>query len=193
MPSTVTKSLLAALLFAVVGSRAGASPSNHPPRFLQEPVLGLRLEVPGLKLDPLSEDVRALCGQVADDETWTGRVWIVAQAKDGATTYYVLAGYFKRRHPEPGQSLYDTDSQGGFYTLTGTKCGGDPAREVFDVRDFKATPQPVLQQLAHDLAARLVQAFGGPDQLRVEIKNQRIDFDQLSPELQEAFAPYFSQ
>jgi hypothetical protein len=27
--------------------------------------------------------------------------------------------------------------------------------------------------------------------LRAEIKNQRIDFDQLSPELQEAFKPFF--
>jgi hypothetical protein len=193
MPSIVTKGLLAALLSAVIGSQAGAAPRNHPPRFLQEPVLGLRLEVSGLRLDPLPEDVRAMCGQVADDETWSGRVWIVAQVKDAATAYYILAGYFKRKHPEPGQSLYDTESQGGFYTITGTKCGGDPAREVFDVRDFKATPQPVLRQLALDLAARLAKAFGGREQLRAEIKNQRIDFEQLSPELQEAFAPYFNR
>jgi hypothetical protein len=193
MPSTVTKNLLATLLFAVLCGRAGASPSNHPPRYLQEPVLGLRLEIAGLKLDPLPEDVRAMCEQVADDETWTGRVWIVAEAKDAATTYYLLAGYFKRRHPEPGQSLYDTDSQGGLYTITGTKCGGDPAREVFDVRDFNATPQPILQQLARDLAARLVRAEGSPDKLRAEIKSQRIDFNQLSPELQEAFKPYFGR
>jgi len=193
MPSTVTKSLLAASLFALIGSFADASPTNHPPRFLQEPVLGLRMELAGLKLDPLPEDVRAMCEQVADDETWTGRVWIVAETKDAATTYYILAGYFKRRHPEPGQGLYDTDSQGGFYTITGTKCGGDPAREVFDVRDFKETPQPVLRQLARDLAARLVRALGGEDRLRAEIKNQHIDFDQLSPELQEAFAPYFGK
>jgi hypothetical protein len=155
--------------------------------------LGLRLEIAGLKLDPLPEDVRAMCEQVADDDTWTGRVWIVAEAKDATTTYYILAGYFKRRHPEPGESLYDTDSQGGFYTIAGTKCGGDPAREVFDVRDFNATPQPILQQLANDLAARLVRAEGSPDTLRAEIKNQRIDFNQLSPELQEAFKPYFGR
>jgi hypothetical protein len=191
MPSTAIKNLLAALLLAMTGSYANASPSNHPPRFLQEPVLGLRLEVAGLKLDPLPEDVRAMCGQVADDETWTGRVWIVAEGKDATTTYYVLAGFFKRRHPEPGQSMYDTDSQGGFYTIRGSKCGGDPAREVFDVRDFNETPQPVLQQVAHDLATRLVRAVGGADRLRAELRNQRIDFDQLSPELQEAFRPYF--
>jgi hypothetical protein len=191
MPSTVTRKLLAALLFAVFGNSAHAAPSKHPPRFLQEPVLGLRLEVAGLKLDPFPEDVRAMCGQVADDETWTGRVWILAEAKDAAATYYILAGYFKRRHPGPGESLYDTDSQGGVYTIKGSKCGGDPAREVFDVRDFNETPQPVLQQLASDLAARLVKAFGSADQLRAELKGQRVDFNQLSPELQVAFKPYF--
>jgi len=191
MSSTVTKKLLAALLFAAVVNGADAAPSKHPPRFLQEPVLGLRLEVAGLKLDPLPEDVRAMCGQVADDETWTGRVWIVAQAKDAAATYYVLAGYFKRRHPGPGESLYDTDSQGGVYTIKGSKCGGDPAREVFDVRDFDEIPQAVLQQLANDLATRLIKAYGSPDRLRAELKGQRVDFNQLSPELQVAFKPYF--
>lgn len=193
MPSTVTKKLLAALLFTLMGNGVDAAPSKHPPRFLQEPVLGLRLEVAGLKLDPLPEDVRAMCGQVADDETWTGRVWIVAEAKDAAATYYVLAGYFKRRHPGPGETLYDTDSQGGVYTIKGTKCGGDPAREVFDVRDFNEIPQALLQQLANDLAARLVKAFGSADRLRAELKAQRIDFNQLSPELQMAFKPYFGQ
>jgi hypothetical protein len=191
MLSTVTKKLLAALLFAVFGNSANAAPTNHPPRFLQEPVLGLRLEVAGLKLDPLPEDVRAMCGQVADDDIWTGRVWIVAEARDAAATYYVLAGYFKRRHAGPGESLYDTDSQGGVYTIKGTKCGGDPAREVFDVRDFNETPQPFLQQLANDLAIRLVKALGGADRLRAELNRQRIDFNQLSPELQVAFKPYF--
>ncbi|WP_230028126.1 hypothetical protein [Massilia sp. Bi118] len=193
MLSTVTKKLLAVLLFAVIGNSADAAPSNRPPRFLQEPVLGLRLELTGLKLDPLPENVRAMCGQVADDDTWTGRVWIVAEAKDAAATYYVLAGYFKRRNPGPGESLYDTDSQGGVYTIKGSKCGGDPAREVFDTRDFNETPQPVLQQLANDLAIRLIKAMGGADRLRAELKGQRIDFNQLSPELQVAFKPYFGQ
>jgi hypothetical protein len=54
-------------------------------------------------------------------------------------------------------------------------------------------PDPILRELAHDLATRTVRAFGGPDQLRAEIKNQRIDFNSLPQELQEAFAPYFSK
>ena len=67
----------------------------------------------------------------------------------------------------------------------------DPADESLLARDVNQTPLPILQKLARDLAARLVQAVGGPDQLRAEIKNQRIDFDRLSAELQDAFKPYF--
>jgi hypothetical protein len=77
--------------------------------------------------------------------------------------------------------------------VTGNKCEGDPADESFEARDFNDTPQPIFQKLARDLAARLVRAVGGPDRLRMEIKNQRIDFDQLSPDLQEAFRPYFGK
>lgn len=68
----------------------------------------------------------------------------------------------------------------------------DPADESFETRDPNQIPLPILRQLAQDLAARLVRAVGGKDKLRAEIKNQRIDFDRLSPELQEAFKPYFS-
>lgn len=191
MPYTAIKLLLAASLFTLSGRQAEATSGKSPPRYLQEPVLGLRMEMAGLKLDPLPEDIRALCDQISDDERWTGRAWIVASAKDAATTYYVLAAQFRRRHAEPGQGIYDLDSQGGFYTITGNQCGGDPAREVFDVRDPNQTPVTILQQLARDLAARLVRALGSPERLRRELWNQRIDFNALSPELQEAFKPYF--
>jgi hypothetical protein len=50
----------------------------------------------------------------------------------------------------------------------------------------------MLKALAFDFAARTVKAFGGADRLRAEIKAQRIDFNSLSPELQEAFRPYFA-
>jgi hypothetical protein len=78
-------------------------------------------------------------------------------------------------------------------SVTDNKCEGDPADESFDARDFNDIPQPIFQKRARDLAARLVRAVGGPDRLRAEIKNQRIDFDQLSPELQEGFAPHFGK
>jgi len=159
---------------------------------LQEPVLGLRLRA-DVKLDPLPEDVLVMCEQTIADKTWTGRQWIFGEAKDASVVYYLANGYFKRLHPDPGEHLYYQPDQGGLYEVKGVECRGDPAREVFDVRDFKQIPQAVLQQLARDLAARLVRALGGEDRLRAEIKNQRIDFDQLSPELQEAFAPYFGK
>ncbi|TFW34420.1 hypothetical protein [Massilia horti] len=189
MPFTVTKHLIIAAL--LVACNSAVSANDKPPRFLQEPVLGLRLKSAGVKLELLPEDVRKICVQIADSENWTARKWIFARAADAASTYYVVSGYSKRRHPEPGEPLYEPDERGGMLFVTGNKCEGDPAREVFKARDFNDTPQAILQQLAQDLAKRLSRAFGGPDRLRTEIKNQRIDFDQLSPELQEAFKPYF--
>lgn len=165
---------------------------DAPPRILQEPVLGLRLEAANVKLDSLPEDVRALCLQTADNERRKGRLWVFARAVDAAATFYVVAGYFQRLHPGPGEPQYEMEDRGGVLTIAGNKCSADgPARDVFEAQDFNETPQPVLQQLANDLAARLARAFGGPDRLRAELRNQRIDRDRLSPELQEAFKPYF--
>ncbi|MBW8898298.1 MAG: hypothetical protein JF619_09345 [Massilia sp.] len=86
---------------------------------------------------------------------------------------------------------------GAVYAVTAHKCGGDDdAEETFEVHDPDAdndgnVPIPMLKALAVDFAARTVKAFGGADRLRTEIKAQRIDFNRLSPELQEAFKPYF--
>ncbi|RLM48546.1 hypothetical protein DVK02_19240, partial [Halobellus sp. Atlit-31R] len=52
------------------------------------------------------------------------------------------------------------------------------------------TPQPILRKLAVDLAAQLTRALGGSERLRAELRNQQIDFDEMSPELQEAFKAY---
>lgn len=197
MPCTVIRRLATAALLAISAS-ASAAESNLPPQFLPVPALGLRVEVAGLKLDPFPEDLRATCGQIADDESYTGRMWIFGKAKDAAATYYVLNGYFKRRNPEPDQRRYEVPDNGSVFTVQGGKCGGDDARETFEVRDPNAenngnVPIPVLRELARDLAAQTVRVFGGPDRLRAEIRKQRIDFNQLSPELQEAFAPYFGK
>lgn len=195
MPCTVISRLVAAGLFAF-SAAASAADSNRPPRFLPVPAIGLRVELAGLKLAPLPDDLRATCGQLADDERYTSRMWIFGKAKDAASTYYILSGYFKRRRPEPGRRLYEVPDTGSVFTVHGSTCGGDDARETFDVRDPNAentgnVPIPILRELARDLAVQTVRAFGGPERLRAEIKNQRIDFDQLSPELQEAFRPYF--
>jgi hypothetical protein len=197
MPCTVISRLAAAALFAI-SATASATGSNQPPRFLTVPVLGLRVEVAGLKLDPFPEDLRAICGQIADDDLYSGRMWIFGRAKDSASTYYVLAGYFKRRTPDPDRRLYEVSERGSVFTIRGGKCGGDDAGETFDVRDLNAdnngnVPIPILRELARDLAAQTVRAFGGHDRVGAEIRKQRIDFNQLSPELQEAFAPYFGK
>ncbi len=128
---------------------------------------------------------------MADSENWTTRQWIFGVAKYSTDTYYLVNGYSKRRNPTPGQSLYLQHADGGVYKVSGTECNGDPARETFVVRDPKQIPREVLQELARDLVIRLVRAAGGAKRLRAEIKNQRIDFQQLSPEMQEAFKPYF--
>ncbi|NHZ98884.1 hypothetical protein [Massilia sp. CCM 8734] len=192
MSSTVIKRLCAAVVFAALSAVAGAAESRHAPTFVADPMLGLRLPVARLKLDPVPDEIRALCEQMADNETWTGRQWIFGVAKSPTATYYLANGYFKRRHPQRGQGRYFQPDEGGVYQVADGKCSGDPARETFAVRDPKQIPHEVLQQLAADLVARLVQAAGGGDRLRADIKKRKIDFDQLSPEMQEAFKPYFA-
>lgn len=191
MLSTAIKGRCVAGLFALLCATAGAQESNRPPQFLRDPILGLRLPTAGAKLEPLPEDVRALCEQIADTETWATRQWIYGVAKHSTTTYYLVNGYSQRRNPKPGQRLYFQHIDGGVYKLSGTECNGDPAGEAFAVRDPKQIPREVQQELAQDLVTRLVRAAGSAQRLRAEIKRQRIDFHRLSPEMQEAFKTYF--
>lgn len=195
MPSIAISRIAAATLFAI-SATAAAAVSDKPPRFLTVPVLGLRLPLDGIRAEPLPGDLRAKCWQIENDVA-TSRVWIFGRASDAASTYYVLTGYSKRLHPEPGQKVYEYWERGAVYTVTGDKCGGDDAEETFEVHDPNAdndgnVPIPMLKALALDFAARTVKAFGGADRLRAEIKAQRIDFNKLSPELQAAFKPYFA-
>jgi len=154
------------------------------------------LPIERVNLEPFPEELRATCGQIQDNEVHTVRVWIFGKAKDAASTYYILTGYFKRRNPEPDQRLYEFWENGSVFTVGRGKCGGDDAQETFEVHDPNAelhdnVSDAILRDLARDLAAQTVRAFGGPDRLRAEIKNQRIDFNALPRELQDAFAPYF--
>lgn len=194
MPSIAISRTVAAVLFAV-STVAAAMGSDKPPRVLTVPVLGLRLPLDQIKLEALPDELRAKCGQI-EDEYRTSRVWIFGRAKDAAKTYYVLSGYTTRLHPERGQRLYEYWDDGVVFTVQGDKCGGDGAEETFETHDPNAdndgnVPDRILRDLARDLAARTVRAFGGPDRLRTEIKNQRIDFNRLPSDLQEAFRPYF--
>jgi hypothetical protein len=187
MLSTVSKRLAFAALFALCTI---ALAGNKPPRYLNEPLLGLRLDA-GAKLDLVPEALRVLCKRVPEDDTSIARFWIFAQASDAGISYYVVSGYSEVRNPETGATSFDPIVRGGLYIVTGNKCDSDPADEYFE-GPTDEVPLPILQQLSRDLAARLVRAVGGADKLRTEIKNQRIDFDALSPELQVAFKPYFS-
>ncbi|WP_426174233.1 hypothetical protein [Massilia sp. TWR1-2-2] len=189
MLSSVTRILATALL--AISTAASATGSNKPPQFLTVPVLGLRVPLDRINLDQFPDDLRAACSQLYDEERFTAHMWVFGKVKDAASSYYILAGYYKWRNPAPGQRLYDLSEYGTVFTMRGGKCGGDEAGEVFDVRDLNETPLPVLQQLARDLASQSVRAFGSPDKLRAAIITQRIDFNALSPELQEAFKPYF--
>lgn len=194
MPSTVISRIAAAALFAIA-TVASATGSDKLPRFLTVPVLGLRLPLERINVEMFPDEIRVKCSQL-EDEYRTSRLWIFGRAKDAAKTYYVLTGYTKRLKPEPDQRLYEYWSDGVVFTVQGDKCGGDGAEETFEVHDPDAdndgnVPIPMLKALAFDMAARTVKAFGGADRLRAEIKAQRIDFNRLSPELQEAFKPYF--
>ncbi|HZX28300.1 MAG TPA: hypothetical protein VFF16_14610 [Telluria sp.] len=197
MPSTAIKGSAAAALL-VASATAFASATSQPPRYLTVPVLGLRVPLVGLKLEPFPDDLRATCSQIADDESYTGHVWIFGKARDAGSTYFILTGYFKRRTPDPERRPFETWENGSVFTIRNGKCGGDDAGDTFDVRDANAdnddnVPLPILRELARDLAVQTVRACGGADRLREEIKSQRIDFNHLPPELQEAFAPYFSR
>lgn len=188
---TASRKFFVTVVLATVGGIAGAADLAHAPAYLIEPVLGLRVPLPNAKLDPLPGQVRATCIQMADNDTWTGRQWIFGAVNGDETTYYLVSGYFERLHPEPGEPRFHLPEQGGVYVIKDKDCGGDPAREVFDVRDFKAVPQAVLEQLAQDLKSRLLRAFGSDARLRAEIKKQRITRNRLTPELSKAFDAYF--
>lgn len=195
MPSTAIKRIATTALFAI-STAASASGSDKPPHFLTVPVLGLRVPLEQINVEPLPEHIREKCPQLYDEQRYTAHMWIFGRAKDAASSYYVLAGYYKRSNPGPGRQQYEFAEQGTVFTVTGDKCGGDGAEETFGSHDPNAdndgnVPDRVLKVLAVDLAARTVKAFGDPDKLRAQLKAQRVDVKALPPELQEAFKPYF--
>lgn len=193
MLSTATKHLLAASLIALTSAVSAAQPSMTPPRYLQDPVFGLHLPVSSSNLETLSEQVRTICEQIADNPTWTGRQWVFGVTQEGPTTYYLVGGFFERRNASPGQQAYFQPEQGGIYEVNGQRCDGDPAREVFEVRDIDRIPQAVLQRLAVDFASRLSMAVGGEERLRDLLVKHRVNARTLSPELREAFGPHLKK
>ncbi|WLI87677.1 hypothetical protein Q4S45_13095 [Massilia sp. R2A-15] len=164
------------------------------PRVLQEPVFGLRFEIAKAKLDELPDEVLKLCAGLSNAQEQM-RLWKYAVAHDAARTYYVVGGYYIRPDSKQiGSPRYVLDTLGAVFYIQGRECTlTGPARETFDARFFEETPQPVLQQLAADLAQRLARAFGGPDQLATQFRHQHIDSATLSPELRKAFQRYFKE
>jgi len=191
MSSIATKLLLTIVLFVLTGVVNAGGQNSGSPRYITDPVLGLRLPLKSADLDTLPSQVEKLCEE--ENSTWTGHQWLFGMTQEGTTTYYLVGGYFTRRHVARGQERYFLPVQGGIYEVTGLQCVDDPAREVFDVRDLDRIPQVVLQRLAKDLASRLVRAFGSQDRLRDELAKQHADGGKLPPELREAFAPYLKR
>jgi len=163
------------------------------PRILREPVLGLRYERTRVKFDPMPGPVLSHCGEVLADEL-SKDVWYVhGQARDASgRTFYVAGGYQEMLDGRPTYRQFLTEELGTvFYTDAQTCQYIDAARNVFGAPDFKKvlTP-PILRQLAVDVVRRLERAFGGPDQLKLELRNQRVDLDALPPDLREAMRAY---
>lgn len=170
-----------------------AAAQQSPPHILRDPVIGLKYDTDSVKFDPLPADVLAKCTTMADDQNVHSKMWIYALTHDDGRTYYVVAGYSVYTHPHPLEhSRYVILDLGTVFAIEGDECVifGE-ARETFDARYFEETPQRVLLALANDLASRLASGFGGPDRLSTELRRQRIPLASLSPELNEAFAPYF--
>lgn len=193
MHSIVLKRLITAVL--LVFSSAGVLAADPGPRILSEPVLGLRYEAARVKFEPLPAQALANCESMQDNEHVRSVWFIFAQATDSSgRTYYVTGGYDIRKDA-PNHLKYETGDFGAvFFTDRGTCTYIDMARQVFDDRLFdEELPEAVLKSLAADVARRLVKAFGGPDKLRAEFRNQHVDKDALPPELLAALKPYLSK
>jgi hypothetical protein len=190
---TAVKRVLA--VGALASNCSGAPANDQPPSVLREPLLGLTYEIAKVKFEPLPPTVLALCPTLADDENVRARLWIHAFARNALRSYYVVGGYGIHSDPEPPAfPRYVPYDLGTTFFLEGDQCTvlGEP-KEVFDAGESKATSRVILRQLAADAAARLARAFGGPDRLRTEVRNQHVAPARLSPELGKAFKPYLGQ
>lgn len=187
MSSTAVRRAILAASLSLACCMALAN--DVPPRILQEPVFGLRFEIAKARLDEIGDDVLALCPDLSNEHEKM-RLWKYAVAHDAARTYYVVGGYYIR----PESPRYVLDTLGAVFYIEGTQCTlTGPARETFDARYFEETPEPILQQLASDLALRLERAFGGSDQLVKQFQHQHIESATLSPELRESFKRYLKE
>jgi hypothetical protein len=163
------------------------------PRILREPVLGLHYERARVKFDPLPAEVVAHCADLAGDEMFKPTWYVYGHTRDASgRSFYVAGGYNEMLDGRPKHRKFATEEPGFMFYTNGRTCQGmDPPRDVFDEPESsKALTPPILKQLAEDVVRRLERAFGGPEQLKLELRNQRVNLDALPPELRDAMKTY---
>jgi len=163
------------------------------PQVLSEPVLGLRYDLAKNRFDTLPKSDLVNCETFQDTENRSATWYVYGKVKEpSGRTYYVSGGYDIVHNATRSEDRYETSILGAvFYTDASSCVYIDDARQTFENRIFNdEMPQHVLQALAKDVATRLQRAFGGADQLRVELRNQRIDLQSLPTELQHAFKDF---
>ncbi|MDP3671414.1 MAG: hypothetical protein Q8R69_17205 [Telluria sp.] len=175
-----------AVAVALLAAASCAALAEDAPRTLQDPVLGLRYQIATVQFDALPGEVLSTC-PVLVNEQWDRRLWVYASLRDSERTYYVVGGYYIRRFRSGDFRQFEPDPKGVVFQVEGTQCTLiGPAREVFDAQPEEIA-LPVLEQLATDLFARYMRAFGGPDQFRAELRRQHVEPKRLSTVLREAF------
>ena len=187
------KQAIAGAVFVLANAQALAA--DPAPRILREPVLGLHYERAQVKFDRLPPQALANCETLADNEYRTGEWYVYGKTRDASgRTFYVTGGYEEWLDGRPAHRKFDTEDLGLVVYADSQSCEpGDPARDTFDQRGFDDILTPsILKQLAVDVVRRLERAFGGPDRLRLELRNQRVDLDTLPPELRDAMKAYIT-
>jgi hypothetical protein len=190
----VIKQIISISVLVLANTQALAA--DPAPRILREPVFGLHYERARVKFDPLPPQAIANCETLADNEYRRSRSYVFGQARDASgRTFYVTGGYDEWLDGRPAHRQFDTEDLGlVLYSDAQTCEPGDPARDTFDARSFDSILTPsILKQLAVDVVRRLERAFGGPDRLKLELQNQRVNLDELPPELRDAMKAYIIQ
>jgi hypothetical protein len=190
----ILKQAIAGAVLVLANTKTFAA--EPAPRILREPVLGLHYERARARFDPLPPQALANCETLADDEHSRAVWYVYGQARDASgRTFYVTGGYEERLDGGPAHRRFLTEDLGLLLYADSQRCEpGDPAREAFDQRNFDSILTPsILKQLAADVVSRLERAFGGPDQLRLELRKQRVDLDALPPELRDAMKAYVTR
>ncbi|WP_157269754.1 hypothetical protein [Azohydromonas aeria] len=171
---------LAGAAFASVGT-ATAQALPELPIAGVEPVLGLRFPTGRVQFETLPAAVLAGCAGLSGPGARVA--WDLADVSAGGRRYVVLGGFVAGG--EAGAGL-EPDARGAVLDIGPDGCRVlGPARAVFDQRP-EALPQPVLEQLAADLARRYAGAFGSVDGLHAAIRRQRLIPPPSSPVLRAA-------